>query len=76
MQSEITTEWVVGRFTGEQAKSVMAHANAGIGYKIIQKGPAGNSYVLAAFRRPCGLPLPDHLTRVTDPIQIARLQAR
>lgn len=77
MQSEINAEWVVGRFLGEQAKSVLAHANMGIGYKILSQGKQGNgTWVLAAFKRGIGQMLPDHLTRVTDPLQVARLNAR
>lgn len=59
-------EWVIGRFTGERAKSVKAHADAGIGYFIRQELGQGMAYAVeAAFRRPCDGLLPEHLERVT-----------
>lgn len=76
MQSSIEVEWVLGQFTGDYAKSVLAHAAASISYKIVQQGKDRQVWVIAAFRRPTNTPLPPHLTRVTDPIKIARLEGR
>jgi hypothetical protein len=73
----MSAEWVVGRYTGERAKSVMDHANAGIGYFILQQGGKGTGmWCLAAFVRPLDSPTPEHLTRVTDRSQLAKLEAR
>jgi hypothetical protein len=59
-------EWVIGHFTGDQAKSVKAHADAGIGYFIRNEMGRGMAYeVEAAFRRSTALPLPEYLQRAT-----------
>jgi hypothetical protein len=68
-------EWVIGRFMGEQAKLVQAHAGSGVGYRVLSQGrEGGQTVVLAAFRRPTSSPLPDHLSKITDPAQIAKLE--
>lgn len=68
--------WVVGGYQGERAKSVLAHAHAGIGYQILeQSGGGANSKVLAAFRTG-ELPIPDHLTEVIDPYKIELLEKK
>ena len=69
-------DWVVGRYTGERAKSVLAHAHAGIGYKILEEGRQGNQqWCLAAsiWPEPNG-PIPEHLTKVVDPFMIKKLE--
>jgi hypothetical protein len=74
MSNNIEAKWVVGAYQGERAKSVMAHAAAGIGYRILQnsgKGP--QSQILAAFQT-ADFPIPPHLTEVKDPIKIQQLE--
>jgi hypothetical protein len=71
------SEWVIGQFTGEQANSVDAHANAGMGYFIIDTAGRGvNRTVVAAFRRVCDSPTPAHLQKVTDPFKIQTWEKR
>lgn len=68
--------WVVGRYKGDQAKSVLAHANAGSGYQIIDNlGTRGNAEVIAAFRYVPGPEgIPDHLVEVVDPYKIQKYE--
>jgi len=71
----IPTKWVAASYTGDRAKSVLAHANEGIGYKILQQSGRGTTLqVLAAFLAP--EPLPAHVTEIVDPIKIAKLEGR
>lgn len=57
----MTYEWTIGTYTDERAKSVIAHADAGIGYFIQNRGGAGKAFtVTAAFRRPQDSILPDN----------------
>lgn len=70
-------EWVIGRYIGEQAKSVIAHANAGSGYFLLDQGKQGvQQTCLAAFRRAMDSPVPDHLDRVVDPFMVKKLNDR
>lgn len=64
--------WVVGNFTGPAAKSVIDHAEAGIGYLMISKsGSREGSECLAAFRMvPDKDGIPNHLNEVRDPFKI------
>lgn len=66
--------WVVGAYQGERAKSVLAHAAAGIGYKTLQQnGKASGLQVLVAFK--CTeFPIPYHLTEIVDPAKIRQLE--
>lgn len=64
-------EWVVGVFEGQQAKSVIDHADAGLTYIVLERG--GNKFnpqCTAAFRRAMDSPLPAHLIAVKDPKKI------
>ncbi|HSE29925.1 MAG TPA: hypothetical protein VLA77_05065 [Candidatus Saccharimonadales bacterium] len=71
----VEVEWVFGKFIGDSAKSVLAHAAAGLSYKILDQGKQGaQPWVIAAFRRATLLPLPDHLVRITDPQKVAKLE--
>lgn len=71
------TEWVTGYYIGERAKSIIEHANAGIGYFIIQQGRQGNQATcLAAFQRATDSPVPEHLDVVRDARMIAKLDKR
>lgn len=58
--------WVIGRFTGDRAKSVKEHADAGSGYFIREAGGRGMNYeVTAAFRIANDRPLPEYLQMCT-----------
>ena len=75
MNEPMQCEWVVGTYESERAKSVLRHAEAGIGYIILESVGRGNSQtIVAAFRRPMDSPLPAHLTAVKDPAQIAKYE--
>lgn len=66
-------EWVIGSFTGDQAKIVKSHADAGIGYYIQQENGAGFGHtVVAAFRRAISEVRPEHLM-LASPYQQERL---
>lgn len=68
------SSWVVGRYTGARAKSVAAHAEAGIGYIMLEnQGTSNNPDILVAFQSTSN-PLPEHLTPVTDPIKIMKYE--
>jgi hypothetical protein len=70
-------EWVIGRAIGDRAKSIMDHANAGIGYFIMESGKQGNQQTcLYAFRRAADAPVPDHLTVVVEYHRIQKLDDR
>lgn len=69
--------WVVARYTGDRAKLVMAHAAAGLGYYTLETGrAAGQQFCVVAFVQAVQGPLEPHLTEITDPVRIARLEAR
>lgn len=62
MANEIGYEWVIGVYTGDQAKTVKAQADVGIGYFFQREGGRGQTYtVYAAFRRPLDGARADHL---------------
>ena len=71
------TEWVIGQYTGKEAESVEGHANAGIGYFIIDTAGRGvNRTVVAAFRRVCDSPTPPHLQKVHDKFKLEAWEKR
>jgi len=56
-------QWVIGKWTGDLASSVINHANAGITYFSLDQGRQGNQpYIMAAFRRVKDSPVPEHLS--------------
>jgi hypothetical protein len=58
----MTTHWVVGVWKGEAAKSITLHANAGIGYILIEQGGRGTELMVkAAFRHADDSPLQPNL---------------
>jgi len=67
--------WVVGSFEGEQAKRVVDHADAGVGYIILERaGSKVHPAVLAAFRRAEDSPIPVHLNEVKDHYKIEKYE--
>lgn len=69
--------WYTGRALGDRAKSIIDHANAGIGYFIIEQGKQGNQQTcLYAFLRADDSPAPEHLTKVTDRFMLKKLNDR
>lgn len=70
MSDAMMAEWVVGRFEGGRARSVIEHGDAGIGYIILERGGSrANVFCMAAFRRPCDRPRPSYLEPVVDPVK-------
>lgn len=75
--SSMQPSWVVGVFEGERARSVLDHADAGIGYIILERAGKGrNQTCLAAFRRMMDSPLPPEFTEVKNPTKIAEYESR
>lgn len=68
-------EWVAGRFVGDMAKTVRSHAKHGVGYYILGED-FDEAYVTAAFKRPLNQARPQHLTPITDPREIRKLEKR
>jgi hypothetical protein len=65
--------WVVGQYEGERAKSVLAHAHAGLGYLVLEQGGGKyNPFCLAASIYTGAMPLPPYLEEVRDPTKIQR----
>jgi hypothetical protein len=59
----MNARWVVGSYTGDDAKHIKSHADAGIGYFVLREGGRGTAYkVEAAFKRAEDSALPPHLT--------------
>lgn len=75
MSNSVTYEWVMGRFNGEQAKYISGLAAQGVGYQILERPDTGTAWVVAAFKRPLG-PIPSHLTRVTKPELLKKLESK
>lgn len=70
--------WVIGTFTGSQAQSVKAHADAGLGYFLRSvSGSGGGLMVQAAFRFVTASgPVPPHLeiASLTQSLKLDELQ--
>lgn len=64
--------WVVGKYIGTQARSIALHADAGVGFHVLERDNGG---VLVAFRYGGPWPLPAHLVEITDPIKIAKYES-
>lgn len=76
MKDAMQSQWVTGRFSGDRAKSVLAHADEGIGYIILDStnSRGASLEVVAAFRRSDNDAVPEHLERVTDPLKIRKYE--
>lgn len=67
-------QWVIGAYTGEQAKHVRSLADSGIGYFFQRSAGVGPNYtVMAAFRAPANQLLPEHL-ELASPQQVDKLE--
>lgn len=73
--SNILSIWVKARYTGQRAKSVLEHANAGIGYIVLERPETGSGWVVAAFRRISG-PLPPGVEQIKDPRMLDALDKK
>jgi len=70
-------KWVCGSYSGSKAKTIIEHANMGMGYKVLQITGKGQGFtVLAAFRFPLVKPIPSHLTEIVDKDRIKKLEER
>lgn len=70
------TKWVIGYYEGDRARSVAAHAHAGIGYFVLEESGKGNGYHVAAAFRYAGTDMPDNLIEIHDPEAIAKLERK
>jgi hypothetical protein len=64
--------WVTGAYEGSQAKEVLAMADIGIGYKVIERNKSGSSCIVS-FVYSGEMPIPKHLVEVKDPYKISDL---
>lgn len=72
----MTTQWVKAIYNGKRADIIKGHADAGIGYFIIEDGGRGANYwVEAAFLRACDSPVPEHIT-ICDNYESDKLEKR
>lgn len=61
--------WVVGFYKGKKAESIRDHANAGIGYFILDQFGKGNGLEIeAGFRRANDSPIPNHLVKASPDV--------
>jgi len=67
------TEWVMGKFVGDQAKYIDGMASAGIGYYVLERPDHGSGWIKVAFRRAMDSPLPDNLQQVSSPSLLRKL---
>lgn len=73
----VTADWVVGRYSGLRAKSILAHVEHGIGYIILENGGnKNNPEIMVAFRVVFEATggIPPHLVKVTDPLKIQKYE--
>lgn len=70
--TSVRAVWVIASHKGEQAKSVLAHAHAGVGSYIVLKndGNRNSPECTVAFRYVPVDGIPHHLLEVRDPIKI------
>jgi hypothetical protein len=69
-------KWVIAVYQGDKAKSVKAHADAGIGYVFLNEDGSGQKYtVRVALRLPDGLPMPTN-SRIATPQESAEYDKR
>lgn len=69
------SEWVIGKYSGEQAKNIKALSDAGVGYFVRQESGSGGGYTIeVGFRRVISdEPRPLHLEAAT-PAQAEKLE--
>lgn len=69
--------WVIARYTynSERGKSALAHANAGIGYVLMNPERGRADDILVAFKWALNKPIPHHLDQASE-VQIERLEKR
>ena len=72
--SSVNYRWVLASYDprSTQGKAVLAHAGAGIGYRVINKQRTKMDNVIVAFKY-AKLPVPAHLTEAT-PAQVEKLE--
>lgn len=69
--------WVIGVASprSNRGKNIIAHANVGVGYVILNKARAASDDIKYAFRFAVNQPIPHHLTEAT-PEQSTKLDER
>jgi hypothetical protein len=68
--------WVLATYTGQRAKSVQAHAEAGIGYFLIDvTGNRNNPEVTVAMQYDDN-PLPEHMMEIRDQQKIREFERK
>lgn len=68
MNQSISSIWVAKRFSGTQAKLIIGHAHAGVGYYILERPDKGEAWCVAAFRVPASA-----ISSEVSPIRDVRL---
>ena len=60
--------WVIGRYdpASKVGKNVIAHAEAGVGYFILNKNRKATEDVIVGFSLPTNKPIPHHLSEATS----------
>ena len=60
--------WVIARYTynSERGKSALAHANAGIGYVLLNPELGREDYIIVAFNWAFKKPIPHNLDMASD----------
>jgi hypothetical protein len=62
-----TSRWVIGTYSGARMKSVLAHAEAGVGYLVLGQDMGS---VTVAFIYAGPWPAPSHLQVIDDPHRV------
>lgn len=69
----VEAQWVMTKLTGARAKSALDHADASVGYHILERPDNGTGWATVAFRRPMTSPCPEGVSPVMNPNLISKL---
>lgn len=73
----IAYKWVLASYlpNSDRGKSVLQHAEAGVGYYLLNKERGKTDKIIVAFKYAADKTMPPHLTDAS-PHQVERLEAR
>lgn len=71
--NSIKVQWVKTQLNGKQAISAVEHADAGIGYFVLERSDQKGGWTTFAFRRPMDTPCPEGVAPVMNPGLINKL---